>query len=108
MHFNCVTGLDPAKGSVTVGGVLEFGWRQRVRIIAFIAAMLSTTSGYGKAGPFMLGIGVGVDVAQIHLRGGRRQREDARVGAFDLGDIPRRLRTEALTQFLRHHWTRAE
>ena len=64
--FRASEGWRNILDDLTAGRVLEFGRRQTVRFVTLVAAMLAIAGEHGIAGRLVLGVGVGVEVAQIH------------------------------------------
>lgn len=98
MHLYRVAGLDTVEGTMPVARIFQFGGGEAVAVVALEAAMLPGSSRYGEARALVLGIGMGVDVAQIHLAGRRGERKDLAVAAGNACDVARRLWPEALTE----------
>ena len=70
--------------------------RKSLGIIAFEALLATRTGSDREAGPLVLGVSVGVDVAEIHPLERWRERKDPAIDPGCARDIARRLRTEAL------------
>ena len=73
MHLYRVARNNTVEGTMTVCGVFQFDVGQAVCFVTFVTTVFTITGINGKSRAFMLRIGMGMDITQIHLacRGGQ-------------------------------------
>ena len=89
VHFDRVTGLHAAVGT---RGRRKLGLAKVRRLVAGEAAVIGVADEDTESRPLVLGVGVRVDIAEVHLAGRRGQRERLGVQAGCAADVAGRLR----------------
>ena len=98
MHFDRIAGFHAA---VSTGGWRELRLAKVRSLVAGEAAVIGGTDEDTEPRPLVLGVGVRVDVAEVHLAGRRGQRERLGVETRCAADVAGRLRPHVYAQLSR-------